>query len=153
MSNKLKDIFSKNDQLIKGTIKFKDAKAAQDFANALETVYKNGEAKRVEGIQSMSLKIQSGASTFPFSYTEDLGKLVVGPSPYIKSLNLKINDEVIPFLTECCLIKNGYIIQTPRDFIMHTKIIFDYTEHTAKVSIKPEVDAAPDISTVLKSIK
>ena len=57
MGNKLRNVFNKNEQFIKGTIGFKDAEAALEFREALKTVYKEGRTVPVKGVESMAVSM------------------------------------------------------------------------------------------------
>ena len=153
MGNKLRNVFNKNEQFIKGTMRFKDAEASREFRKALETVYKEGRPVQVEGVESMAVSIESGAGSFPIERIENPVDLVIGPTPDEVMLKLDVDGEQIDFPVDRYLYENGCRVQTKEDFPFSTTLTFDETTQTAKVNIKPGLDKAADVDTVLCSIK
>ena len=153
MANKLQNVFNKNDHFIKGTIRFQDEKASADFQKALESVYEKGSTVRVNGVASMSMHIDSGAGAFPMENFNEVTDIVIGPSPDEVNLDIEIDGEIIKFPIVRYSYKNGAKILTKEDFVFSTVIIFDETTRSANVSIKPSLDKATDVNTVLRDIK
>lgn len=153
MSNKLRDVFNKNERILKASIQFIDADSSREFAKALSAVYKDGQAVKVKGVKSMSVSIDSGISSLPISNCESVTDVIVGPSFDEIKLSLDIDGETVVFPVIRCRIDNGCIVQTKEDFIICTKLTFNENTGTAKVSLKPCIERAKDIIDVLRSVK
>ena len=151
MANKLRNVFNKKEPFIKGTIRFKDVEASLEFREALETVYREGRAVQVNGIESISMSIDSGASSFPIN--KNPMYFVVSPSPDEVTLELGNDGEQIDFPIERYSYKNGFRVQTKENFPFNTTLTFDEITHTAEVNIKPSLDKATDVDAVLRSIR
>ncbi|MBR0457329.1 MAG: hypothetical protein IJJ01_11755 [Firmicutes bacterium] len=153
MGNKLRSVFNKNEQYIKGTIGFKDAEAALEFREALKTVYKEGRTVPVNGVESMTVSIDSGAGSFQIEKNENLEHVVIGLTPDEVMLKLEVNGERIDFPVDRYSYENGYRVQTKGGFPFSTTLMFDETTQTAEVNIKPILNKAADVDTVLRSIR
>ena len=153
MSNKLRDVFTKNERILKASIQFIDADSSREFAKALSAVYKDGQAVKVNGVKSMSVSIDSGISSLPISNCGSITDVIVGPSFDEIKLSLDIDGETVVFPVIRCRIDNGCIVQTKEDFIICTKLTFNENTGTAKVSLKPCIERAKDIIDVLRSVK
>ena len=153
MGNKLRNVFNKNEQFIKGTIRFKSVEASRNFEHALETVYKEGRTIEVNGIESMAVSIDSGAGSFPIKKIEDLADIVIGPSPDQVILKLEVDGEQIDFPVDRYSYEKGCKVKTKDNFPFYNMLMFDKTTQTATISIKPNLDKAADVDTVLHTIK
>lgn len=152
MGNKLRSVFNKKEQFIKGTIRFKDVEASSSFRKALETVYKEGKAVRVDGVESVSMGVESGAGMFPLEKMENIMNFVVGPIPDEVILKLEVDGEQIDFPVERYSYEAVCKVQTKVNFPFSTTLMFDINTRTAKVNIKPSLERAEDVDTVLRSI-
>lgn len=152
MGNKLRKVFNKNDQYIKGTVQVKDAEASRAFREALESVYKEGRTVQVDGVKSMLVSIDSGAGTFPIEKIENIVDCVISPVEDEVILKLEVNGEQVDFPVVRYPFENGCRVQTKGDFPFATTLTLDENTQTAKVSIKPNLDKAENINTVLYSI-
>lgn len=153
MGNKLRKIFNKNEQFIKGTIHLKDTNASHDFRKALETVYKEGRSVKVDGVESIAMSIDSGAGSFPLEKIENPIDFVVGLQPSEVMLKLEVDGEEIDFPVVRYLYENGCKVQTKTDFPFSTMLMIDETTQTVKINIKPSLDKAEDVDSVLRSIR
>ena len=152
MANKLKDIFNKDENYIKGTIQFKDTSASEEFRKALDVVHKEGRPVKIGGIQAVSMGLKSGTGTFPLENYEPVTDLIVGPSLSEVTLKLVVEGEEIDFPVDRYRIENGVGIQTKASFPFSTIIKFDETTQTAKVSIKTKLEKVPNVEEALHSI-
>lgn len=153
MGNKLRSVFNKKEQFIRGTVRFKDVEASRDFRKALETVYKEGKAVHVDGVESVALGVESGAGMFPLQKMENLMNFVVGPVPDEVILKLEVDGEQIDF--PVLRYSSGPVckIQTKVNFPFSTTLILDENTKTTKVNFRPTLDKAENVATVLRSIK
>ena len=152
MANKLKDIFNKDENYIKGTIQFKDISASEEFRKALDVVYKEGRPVKIGGVQALAMGLRSGAGTFPLEKYETVSDLIVGPSPDEVILKLEVAGKEIDFPVDRYRIQNGGKIQTKVSFPFSTTITFDETTQIAKVSIKTNLEKASNVDEALHSI-
>lgn len=99
MSNKLKKIFSDEEISFGGKINFKDHEAYSEFIRALDTVYEEGRAVRVNGVVSIETLLHNGDSEYPFEEHGKIEEFIVAPSvervPF--RLNTEFGEKVIDF--------------------------------------------------------
>lgn len=153
MANKLRNVFNKKNDYIKGNVRFKDEKASKEFQKALETVYEEGKFVRVSGVESMSIRVESGAGAFPLDKHENVSDVVVGPSAEEINLDLEIDGERIEFPVGMYAYKKGSKIRTKENFVFCTEIAIDENTGMATVKIKPSLDKASNVDDVLRSIR
>lgn len=152
MANKLKDVFNKDEHFIKGTIRFKDVSASEEFRKAIDVVHKEGRTVQINGVEAMSMGIKSGTGTFPIESFETVTDLIIGPSPDEVNLKLEVAGEELEFPVIRYQYQNGGKIQTKESFPFNTTLIFDELTQTAKVNIKPNLAKAENVDGVLRSI-
>lgn len=80
MGNKLKDIFSDVPIDMGGNIRFETEDAYKKFLEALEIVWEEGKAVKLDGVSSISTKIKSGKYEYPFCEHDKLKEVVIAPS-------------------------------------------------------------------------
>lgn len=153
MANKLRSIFNNDDIYIKGTIKFSDKKSSDRFREALETIYENGEAAKIDENATITLSIKPGAGLIPLEEYEQVTNLEIGISPERKQLPLIVDDEETIFPVDVYYIKDGCIIQTPFDYVIFTKLILHPNAKTASIKITPQYKYADNVESVLESIR
>ena len=152
MANKLREVFSKKESYLNGTIKFNDTDSRRKFITALDTVFKEGKTIGINGVDEISMSVESGTGTLPVENYTNVIDVLVGPSKESFSIKLECNGEIIDFTLACYNIEKAFVIETPHDFIISTRIIIEEGTNKAKISIRPEIEKASDVESVLKSI-
>lgn len=152
MANKLREVFSKKESYINGAIKFNDTDSRRTFITALETVFKEGKTIGINGVDGISMRVESGTGTLPVENYTNVTDILVGPSKEPFNIKLECNGEIIDFTLSCYKIEKAFVIETPYNFIISTKIIVEEETNKAKISIRPEIEKASDVESVLKSI-
>lgn len=153
MSNKLKKIFNHNERILTGKVIFKDAKSKQEFSDALKEAYKTGQSVKVEGVESMSFGVDSGAGLFPLDKHEKITDLMVGVSPEQISIPLNVDDNVINFPLVKYQIENGVIFRTSLDFLFDINFRYDAVNQTAKLKYTPQIQRADGIESILDGVE
>lgn len=141
MSNKLKKIFSDEEISFGGKINFKDHEAYSEFIRALDTVYEEGRAVRVNGVVSIETLLHNGDSEYPFEEHGKIEEFIVAPSvervPF--RLNTEFGEKVIDF--NRYYTNQGAVLQTSEQAIIYLKLFFE--KNTRKLnftySAKPEL--------------
>lgn len=154
MANKLRDIFSEKETLMTGTVGFIDKEAEARFADALKDVFQTGKTVQVDGVESVSMAIDSGAQRFPFKQVKgNISHFVVGPSFERKDYPLEINGENVLLPLWYYRTEKGMIIKTVTEEIIYLHLTVNFTENRTNVEITPHYEKARSIIEIINSLK
>lgn len=154
MANKLRDIFSEKEILMTGTVGFVDKEAEERFADALKEVFQTGKTVQVDGIESVSMAIESGAQQFPFKQVKgNISHFIVGPSFERKDYPLEINGESVLLPLLSCRTEKGMIIRTTPEEIIYLQLTVNLVENRTHVEITPYYEKARSIIEIINSLK
>lgn len=152
MSNKLKKVFSKNDKVVEGTIRFKEKTSYDEFKKDLEAVFKEGKTIKFNKEAEMSMHVNSGLSKFPLEKDTAVTNIMVGPCKDRIEVELKDETGIIKFPMLRYFVEGSCIIETTPDFLIETKVRFDEIIQSAKVQITPHLSRAKKVEDVLRDI-
>lgn len=154
MANKLRDIFSEKETLMTGTVGFIDKEAEARFADALKEVFQTGKTVPVDGVESVSMTIDSGAQQFPFKQVKgNISHFVVGPSFEKKDYPLEIDGENALLPLWFYRTEEGMIIRTATEEIIYLQLMVNFVENRTNVEITPHYEKARNIIEIINSLK
>lgn len=154
MTNKLRDVFKKTDSLMNGQIRFKDKEAYKEFSRALEQVLQSGNALHVDGIEEVSVNLNSGAYGFPLNDGKgNLADCIIGPASEKKEFPIEIDGQkfILPLIYY--QLKNGYKIETEDHAIIQLRLTANSENNQTKVEITPLYEKAENLSTIIHELK
>jgi len=79
MANKLRDIFNEEKEVAIGTIIFSSKEDAEEFTQALQKMYKDGEAREIHGIKSLKMGYKDGDNQYPIEEQSTVKSVIIGP--------------------------------------------------------------------------
>ena len=151
MPNKLKDIFSDDMFNMSGTLRFSDREAYKDFLSALEIAYTEGCVVPVEGVTSVSTKVEHQGTKFPLKEQTNITQFLVSPAiePVPITLDVDGKEKTITLLRS--QIKDKVILRSEPDAIVAFNITFLLGENKHTLNYKVQFEKAKSIREVADS--
>lgn len=79
MANKLKDLFSDEEEKYAEKISFEDYDSYKAFGETLKEVMSTGQVKKVNGVKSIQTSLLDGENKYPIKTVENVSEVFVGP--------------------------------------------------------------------------
>lgn len=152
MSNKLKSIFSKENDKNLGKIKFSSRDGSKQFLESIKQMYKDGKPVKIDNIESIKAYITDDFYSIPIleSKGKDIEELFIAPAKIKKSVTLN-NGRVFNF--RIFQTEDKVILETYEDSIISLRIELEKEEKENNVHLdyKLNPDKAKKIVDIIES--
>ena len=152
MPNKLKDLFTEKEDFYKGIIRFDSKESYLRFSDAINKVYKTGEAVPVDGIKSMDWGVDLGTGLLPIDQSERIENFVLSPSMEEHTIPIVVNGKTMLYPMYKIIVENGIILQSKRDTVISIKLVFSQNPGLVQLTFAPHIEKAADVKEVIESI-
>lgn len=145
MPNKVKDIFSDNMFNINGTFRFSDNEAYKNFLTAMEISYVEGRVVPVEGVTSVTAKIDHLGTQFPLEEHTNITHFLIGPAvePVPITLNIDGEEKTITLLRSQA--KDKVILKSEPESIIAFTFTFFPNEKKYTINYKVQFEKAKNV--------
>lgn len=151
MANKLKDIFSNKMTNFEGTIRFENPEAFKKYLEALKIVEEEGRVVEVEGVSSISTKVQNGSCKYPFSEINKLSKVYISPSIEEVPITLQTEMGEKIFQLKRYHTTKETILETDKNAVVYLKLCFNKKSKQNKFSYRVQPELAKTIEEIIES--
>ena len=108
-----------------GTIRFENPEAFKKYLEALKIVEEEGRVVEVEGVSSISTKVQNGSCKYPFSEINKLSKVYISPSIEEVPITLQTEKGEKIFQLKRYHTTNETILETDKNAVVYLKLCFN----------------------------
>ena len=141
MSNRLKKLFSDEDEKYTETLTFDNPDSYKAFAAALEKVQLTGQGQMVEGIKTIRSSLFDGDNKYPISDEHSVERVVVGPYMELIEWPVQIEDRTINIEFYRTILKKNIKLTSVKkeiidieieNYLEEKKTVFRYNLHPEK---------------------
>lgn len=152
MGNKLKSVFSTKMFELGGNIRFNDTESSRKFAEALNLLYDEGYPIEIEGVESISTRIEDGGIIYPPSVQEHVEKLVISIPKELIPLEIETTSGKKTVALNRYQTKREVIIETGEDAVIYLKLSALKANPTFNFTYRMQLSKAVRIKDIAESI-
>ena len=134
MSNKLRDIFSDEEQYHTVKMHFKDISSSKEFLKKFNDMWESGEAVSIEGIEKISETMKSSTSEFPLVENLVISEVVMSPLQEEIIIPLEVNEYIGQIKLYRTTLKEKYVIHSEREAAV--KFYIEVNPNSGKIVFK-----------------
>lgn len=151
MPNKLKDIFSNKKLEFGNRFLFQSEESKAKFLEALEAVYKDGEAVQIEGVSAIQMYIRENDLEYPLIRQENLSDLTVYPHKEPLTFNVDTDHGKKNVVLNRVITNNGIILDSPEAEIVYIKLRFSKSDGTVDLTYQLRLKNAKRVKEIADS--
>lgn len=147
MGNKLREMFSDENELYLGTLTFKNTDAKKNFFEAMEQASEDGNMHLVSGLSRAQVKAKNAENLYPIS-DDEIEEIYIGPFIEKVEIPIDVNGKTENFSMNRKKLKNRIELSTPEESVVEVKMVlpekeekitFSYNLHVTQASCMTEL--------------
>lgn len=153
MGNKLKELFSDENNSYNEILEFEGVESLEQFEQLLEQVHKDGQIHCVKGVKRVRTKVTKGMAEYPISDEQDVAGVFVGPYYEPVKFPIKIDGQCEDFVLNRVYLEDRIELRTNPDSVVVIKIIMISNGQTIKISYNTHLNNAKNVEDLIREFK